>query len=229
MARHGFLLLAFSLASACSDSDGRPAPVRPLTVLGMFEEHAAIVCEKLYTCCTSEERGSHFIGTDPPPTSEAECRDLFIATSVGWYLDPLVQKGTVAFDPEAAAACLDEFRAAACSDPAPSAVARLRCPLALHGTLAVGEPCEEHDECTGFERGTHGCSETCVPLPVEGEACALFGCAEPLTCIDDRCEPRRGAGAPCTLPTDCQRDHFCAIGSGGDGTCQAEAVICDGN
>jgi hypothetical protein len=148
--------------------------------------------------------------------------------------------GTLEFDREAAAACLDEVRARGCEDPDPPDPEP--CARVYRGRVGRNLPCMSSAECAGegavcgFDPG---CDEACCVgrcrVPAEplalGEPCGGgarcvdegFCAADPNTGAPTVCTPRVAAGEPCP------NFEPCAPGAECDGaTCVEVPVRAEG-
>lgn len=128
-------------------------------------------------------------------------------TNIGWYftspqLIEAVHAGTVKWDGEAAARCLEQD----VSCDLTSDAHRLYCAPITAGTLHDGETCQLGSECISKECWTEPCVGLCcegycvgdtAPVPGHiGDVCRYSICQEGY-CDDSVCVPRLPAGAPC--------------------------------
>jgi len=118
--------------------------------------------------------------------------------------------GTCVALPAAGEACADGVRCApglAC-DPIEGSCAALP---------VLGEPCAMDERGPFVCAGELAClGDVCGPLPTLGEACGSgdHACADGLGCAfntdgTNTCEPRVGAGEPCTNDTQCLSGNYC--------------------
>lgn len=105
-----------------------------------------------------------------------------------------VDMGTVLFDGETAAKCLDELGSQTCDQTDASGRSYPEaCNDLVQGTVAAGGACAFSEECT---------SRRC-DIP----ACTMACCQG--TCTGDAPPPPGGPGTACTLSSDCQSGTFC--------------------
>ena len=159
-----------------------------------------------------------------------------------------VDAGRVAYDGEAARACLDALEGASCDTTTEGArVEPAACAQALAGTVADGGTCFDDlecisDSCDVPDCGMACCQGTCDPTVAEaalGQSCANARCAD-----DAFCNPQRVCAALLAAGTPCDGDDECAYGlacSGevcvpaanrgeacADGDCHDLGDFCDG-
>jgi hypothetical protein len=140
-----------------------------------------------------------------------------------------VSVGAMAFDPLAAKSCLDALAAESCE--ADGVVARetlIACDAVFTERAAEGEPCYAASDCAGIDAACEGgCEEACCAgtctvgsTLADGEACdGTAPCEASSHCgYDDMgvgtCQPKVGAGEPCTAADACTKGNACDPGSG---------------
>lgn len=188
-------------------------------------------CGKIAECCTPDER--------PPGFSIAGCiGEMTDAIApVEQRMDDAITAGDLGYACDAAAPCLDQFRAMTCGEfaglwadglgtgPMTGACADLLTP-----TLTDGATCTVDTACTSG-RCALPPGQTlgwCRPPPVAGEPChdngAFVACAEDLYCagIDQLCAPRGADGAACDAGYECLSGYCTPAGA-----CAAP-IACDG-
>lgn len=133
-------------------------------------------------------------------------------------LQTWVDDGTLAYDGEAMAACLDDMASVPCSalsTETPTDVGR--CGEALVGTVAVGGGCEDSVQClSGNYCATEmACPGTCQPRVAAAGDCTIdAACAPGLDCAGGRCVAFGQAGAACGM----SGQPGCALGFQCDAT-----------
>lgn len=163
-------------------------------------------------------------------------------------LDRGIADGRVVFQVDAIADCV---LAVAAEVGPPSqcghlgAVERLRlaatltsaaCQRAVHGTQALGMPCNSGFECGPGAMcirlgGDAGAGGVCTAMAATGASCArTTDCAPPNWCLDGACQPSSGEGGPCTDSPMCQAGLYCDVPSAGArGVCRtrlADGAAC---
>lgn len=208
----------------------------PLTPVSYAEEYEEALCAWSSGCGVFPSRG--------------QCRDALVWDSSGrfQYLAAAVEAGRVAFDAEAATACLDQVVDLACEQSLLEAVLFFTGPTAapeVCGDVFVGQvrnydPCLNSEECAGQNAvcgfspmcGNDACCEgSCRDLgapPEIGEACTgscgddAFCARDPMTNGFTVCTRRREAGVDCgDLFDSCAEGLYCEFDNDvGGATCR---------
>ncbi len=193
--------LASFVLAGCGDS---------LTVEDLEEELPAALCSYATRC-----------GTFNAQLTEGECKTLIAgqlrATGNGG-LEAAVEAGTVQFDEEKAADCLDQYEGLACGDDQPEDL----CRSVVTGTVAEGQPCNITEECAGDDSFCvvgNACPGRCAHRAALGESCEDRPCLDDLYCDfnDGRCKTPVGEGESC-VEADCAEGLVC---KGPEGICRA--------
>lgn len=168
-------------------------------------EHAAALRAAM---CAAEERCGGALAPWIAPTTA--CHPGFAGDASS--LEAWIAGGSVCFDAEAAAACIDAYSHVECSE-----LARISlgvCRRALRGLLGEGAPCVSSEQCAdGACRTGASCPGECAALPREGERCAApFDCASGLICTRGTCLPPQAAGAACDFWLSCAAGLACIGG-----------------
>jgi hypothetical protein len=132
---------------------------------------ADVICEKVFSCCSSEERG-----TNPFLASQVGC-----AQGLGLLLGGIVPQANAAmsrnramYDPAVLATCLSQYQAKSCDmlrmDGGLSAYRNCKFMKPL---VAVGGACDQDLECIdGFCQGvTTGADGVCAAKKANGQMC----------------------------------------------------------
>jgi hypothetical protein len=213
----GAVLAGLFVIGACSDDDNNEIELA-------IAEHARILCDKLFSCCTDAELADlAFVDEKSPPTRDG-CIELHKKTGASWI--PLTRSeesaGRLAIDLGESEACAEETRGLDCA----TFHARLvRIHLAdafslcnsavVKASAANGSACRIYFGCqSGFcdlppgSEGKDAGSEaigTCKPPPGPDQACPSEECAEGLRCHPEtaKCTPLLGPGGTCVADDEC--------------------------
>jgi hypothetical protein len=153
-------------------------------------------CERVYACCEDEglcELVSALPLREPYPDAQACIEGLRERVPEGIFQQEkgLIAAGTLEYQGDAAAACLDMLRGVSCSEflEMPPVWPQPGCQGVFTGKVPLGGACGRSDECAtegsycDWMEATGG---TCKPLPGEGESCTLAGlCMPGLQCVSD--------------------------------------------
>ena len=178
-----------------------PADAPALTMERYFEARLDAEC-----ACAARQRGAE----DSAPDLVA-CRALLqtIAPAADKETRDGVGAGRVAFDPVAAARCLQEYEACAQGDGETDRDVASACDAVFRGRVPVGGRCADDVDCVegSCSKAPQEEHATCRLPSAKGGPCATFGdCLgsedNPLHCIDGVCQPPPSdEGAHCEL--DC--------------------------
>jgi len=199
-------LVLVALAACSSDEtggggDGGGVLSTPVAFENYCAEYAKIGCAAAVQC---DCLGS--VGTDLCETYlRAECR--------GDVEEP-VEAGRMSYDAALGGSCLAQIEAIVgdCSldgDDYPAA-----CDDMLIGQVTEGSACDEDAECVGALE----CSDdVCARMPMNGEPCLDFSCAEDHSCGEDElCHVDAPLGGSCANGVLCQ-----------DGYCNEQSFTCE--
>jgi hypothetical protein len=224
----GVVLSAVALTLRCgSGSSGGGGPSIPVGQLG--DEFAAVVCHKIFTCCTASEISST-VGT----VDEATCRSDMVANGSSSLLKSEVAGGLVIYHGDRARSCLDMVAALPCEQWAlDDKLLRFPvCQTITEGTLATGTACAADDECSGGHCGSSTGASVCAAPAELGQSCTFAKCVPGLACRTDQSQSPGICGT--TLPdgASCFDSNDCAIGycisdGNGNGFCGLGAT-CNG-
>lgn len=219
--------------------DARPGGAEPVAYDALFGELAAVYCERVFACCTTDER--RLIGIIPYVDERPEIPDVAACTTYmtemirmhGYIgqLAPAVESGALSYDGARAAACLDEFAALSCDAFGRSfdQVRNMSRCQPFVATKATGDACEYDQQCP-----TDYCFDAvCADKPAAGAPCPAGTCADGLFCDsfgDGTCQTPRADGAECVFHDDCASGYCGYENSKGDtGFCGIAADwVCDG-
>jgi hypothetical protein len=159
---------------------------------------ADVICEKIFSCCTSEERGtSQFL------TSQAGC-----ATGLGLVLSQIVPQATTAmsrnramYDPAALATCLKTYQAEMCNQlRTDGGLSAYRSCKFIKPLVALGGACDQHLECiNGYCLGGEPTKDgVCTAKKANGQMCFLDD-----ECTSGRCNTSSATCAPATVDGLC--------------------------
>ncbi len=169
------------------------------------DRYAAASCEHLERC----------LGSFTAILFGSNCADE-LSTRLQETVMPLwraaIDAGTLEYDPNAAADCLDDLRDAACDAPGVRGTA---CDDVFRGTVAAGGACRSHEECAGdaFCDVDASCPGECRARGGAGASCDDDdACMASLECIDGSCT------TPLTIGDACDEDNDAC---GGLSTCIA--------
>jgi hypothetical protein len=193
MARVGSLLSLALAFGGCSHSAEPSYEEPPLTPSTYAEAVAESYCGVLGPCCAARE----YDFAEEACLEFARLASESQASENSWF--------DMAFDPEAAAACVDAISTLdGCVEPPPEYLEA--CQRVYVGIVPLGEPCRSSSECVGAELGETECpvvfEPTCItrepspPLPGVGEPCTDF-CGERAYCHQSTftCTPRIVSGS----------------------------------
>lgn len=138
-------------------------------------------------------------------------------------LDDWVADGTVSYDAEAMARCLDDIAAAPCVDTAGLLTDVGDCGAAIAGTVTAGGACQGSPQCApGLFCDLASCPGTCQPRGGTSAACSVdAGCQPGLECRSSACAALPVADQPCDSAFACAPGFACVIPDGEDlGTCR---------
>lgn len=131
-----------------------------------------------------------------------------------------VSTGTIAYDGEAAAACVEAISHASC-DPSSRGQRRQAksCDSVFSGTLAEGEDCLLDAQCVsrvcvradcGMECCVGVCAEAAQERAAVGESCVDLSCVEGAWCATDGvCAALHAEGTPCADNAECDYGLAC--------------------
>lgn len=188
-------------------------------------------CSVLFRCCDQEERtpvGGGDLQIDA--SSESTCTSEF-ADILNQFVVPSwsagVSEGRLAYDPQAAKACLDAFDSADCSAfPAGDAVGSGQgdCEDIIEPQVELGGTCKLDAECKEGRCAT-GESETgtCEALLSEGETCEGGVCEDGLYCEswNNACQQKKSVGEQCSGDRECT-SSICELGDGTSEVCKSK-------
>ena len=145
-----------------------------------------VVCEKVFTCCTPEERMRNTIFA-----SQAFCSAAVTSVVGSIVAAPVdsIMKNRVTYDASALAGCLQRYQAQTCDQArASGGLTSFRTCKFITPLVAVGAACSQHYECVnGWCSGVSGPTEgKCTAKVANGQPCAS-GLAE--ECMSDSCNP----------------------------------------
>ncbi|HVV83656.1 MAG TPA: Dickkopf N-terminal cysteine-rich domain-containing protein [Kofleriaceae bacterium] len=135
--------------------------------------------------------------------SQTTCEQLAYSYRNGTlaHLDDWVAAGTVVYDADAMADCLDDVAGAVCSAfSADVIVDNGRCAQAFAGQVDAGGACEDTTQCRAgnYCADELSCPGTCQPRIAAAGACTLDAeCAVGLTCAGGHCVALGQTGATC--------------------------------
>lgn len=174
------------------------------------------------------------------------CRDALAAECPGPWLPAIQDEGGLAFDPLAAASCLQSLAATVCQDwwatfreardPFPA------CATVLRGLRSVGDGCSWTLECPDHAWcDLSSCPGRCRAFAAVGDPCDLDRPCDPLEafCREGTCAALPGVGDPCPdgwclSPLICQ-DGFCQVPGGPGEACRPggpgclQGLVCRGD
>ncbi len=225
--------LAFVVVAGCGGGSGGS-----LGIDGLPAAYASHYCKKAFACCSSADIAVHFAGLNI--TDEASCESQY----TGLFMIAISQDkqaiadGTLVYDGDAAAACLDLLDTQSCTDFARSGgdLSGASCPDPFTGKVAEGQSCVNDSVCTsGYCEGDTQApvkAGICKAPPTSGRPCPDFTCAANLRCDfttgTETCAPLLADGMPCDTGDDCTSGGCNGgDGMGTQGTCGAPTV-CDG-
>ena len=218
-----FVVSVSSVLAACG---GDPAP---LSLDDYRSRNAAVVCERVWSCCDAETRMRFLAGSGMSPTaSEAECVERFTSLQQPTFdaVELSLSEDTVVYDGALAARCIERFEQYSCDELASVLGAvdasPAECTTIFRGVTGAGEPCSTSVQCES--RFCEVSVGTCRALASEGEPCAGAICETGLFC-DPAGEPpvcvrSRAEGEACSSPLECS--SFTCEG----GVCARPAPIC---
>lgn len=233
-ARYGWIIaILASLSLTCSSESEEPV----LDLGSTTQKIAQAQCERLFECCTDEERRIAFSGVDV--SSQASCEQTlssYLSTFVrpGW--EQALERNALVVEPGLESSCIEGLKATSCGELSLSQAADIfgieACEGFLSPNLETSGFCREHFECkSGFCSQTPGSLEgTCKDPANEGDACLDEGCGPSnwaLFCEDELCTPRRPVEAPCTRNDECISAN-CVASESASGACGAPALTCKG-
>lgn len=134
--------------------------------------------------------------------------------------DAAVASGSLSYDADAAATCLDMRQNRACDDALSRAASV--CDHVFVGTRRTGEACAFPTECVSDVCNVPSCSMACCAgtcgdaptLVAIGQSCAAGPCVDGAYCdASETCSALLPAGAACTSILDCQVDLICGDSS----------------
>jgi hypothetical protein len=195
---------------------GAAAPPREVAQAQFPAAYAAAFCALTTKCCSTDELASF----DPSITDRASCE--------AWSLrfadqSARIAQGTVSYDPQQGAACIDALAALDCRIAIGFIPA---CERYYQGRKAIGQSCDLDWECAGGFCGAFpGQAAQCHPQSREGEPCGNnHDCLPGWGCSDRRwvCVARsRAIGESCDDSSQCVTE-LCDRGA-----CRAQP-FCDG-
>lgn len=149
-------------------------------------------------------------------------------------LDAAVAGGSVKYDEDAAEACLEAIRGAACTSGFFQGVPSGACDDVFKGTVADGGACWIDEQCVSQQCEAAGCAEACcagvcvaAPPPAAiGQPCG-DGCVEGAYCdaLNDVCAALKGDGAACDGFDECAAGLGCLAGSCQKGPGEGEPCL----
>lgn len=197
-----------ALAGCSSESSSSTRASEPIPIDRLDEEVVRAQCDLLFRCCDTTK-----LFTSAPSATRADC-DALVAKDVVEdvaEMQAAVATGKVTYDGAAARECLNALATRPCSasESAPA------CKNVLKGAVADGQPCEGSGECaSGF------CARTCQRIPVVGEACEGFVCADGAYCdrMSFKCVAQKPTGSICESSEECVSESCDSMSS----TCIAQ-------
>ncbi len=206
MAKNAILLglVVCSLAVIGCESDDSSSS-GSLSLEELPSELAAVGCEKIYDCCSADEReGQIFIGSDVD-----ECTSTMGAlfSLISGQITASEKKGRVKYDGAAAAACMDQARAASCAE-----YDTMECSTGITPLVAKGGACTENMECIdGICIGDDDSADpevegTCGAALADGEDCVDDDDCSSEQCdfVDGKCVPKLPDGESCFSDDECE-------------------------
>lgn len=193
------------------------------------KEAVAASCKKQFECCTAEEITAQGMGLATYASEEA-CNAALggLVALLTTPVNSAVAAGTIVYDGEKMAECLDEVLALSCGDYSASQEETISScdkevfagQVAKDGVCSVSQECAA-GSCVGASFLT-GAKGKCGDLPGDGAACAEHECAEGFYCNNDTCAAAQAEGADCFFSSEC------ASGICTEDKCAAKPVTCDG-
>jgi hypothetical protein len=153
---------------------------------------ADVICEKVFGCCSSEERG-----TSPFLSSQAGCASglTFLLGGIVPQAMTAMSKNRAMYDPAVLAMCLQQYQSRACSQlRMDGGLSAYRNCKFIKPLVAVGGACDQNLECiNGYCMGA-------VPATMSDGVCAAKKangqmCFEDDECTGGRCNPATGTCA----------------------------------
>lgn len=209
--------LALHIAWVALSCAGCPNAASPVPIDSYPETSARVLCERFLACCPDRNLETWFGEVVDLAGCQAEQRS---------NSERLVARAATTsqrYDAAAAGACLDAVEhmdCAAFSVWTEEEQSRGPCRAIFVGTLVVGQPCTEYDQCAGDLVCTGG---TCqAPLAV-GADCSDAGsaCGRDDHCWEGSCRGAQALGAACLS------SYQCAHGLCEDGVC-VDITFCAG-
>jgi len=152
--------------------DVAPVPTSiPLAMAPMV--FAEVVCEKVFSCCTPEQRARN-----PLITNQAGCSAL-VAALLSDSIAPTMAAmaaGRASYEPDVLAGCLRDYQMSSCADLEIDGglSAYAACPF-IKPLVAPGGACSNDIECIDGRcpNGTATMAATCVASKPNGQTCML--------------------------------------------------------
>jgi hypothetical protein len=145
-----------------------------------------VVCERVFSCCTSDERAKN-----PLFSSQLGCSVAVTSLlgSIAAAPEESIRKGRVTYDASALAGCLRRYMMQTCDQArATGGLSAFRMCKFTTPLVAIGGACQQHFECVnGWCSGVSGMIEgKCTAKAADGQPCPS-GVAE--ECASDFCNP----------------------------------------
>lgn len=202
------------------------------------------ICARIFRCCDESGIARLFPGTFNTQAirTEALCVDYAVAFHTEplqrQYAESLAQQ-RIAYDAEAAAACVAAIRGARCGElsveasdePTPG------CAPFITPLVPEGGTCEHDYECTTdlcAWPAVPGGPRVCEPRRIIGQACDISGCVPGSFCDTHTpdgmaiCAVERSTGQVCHYEFECESGD-CSSAPQTPGTCRPSRQHCDGN
>lgn len=165
--------------------------------------------------------------------TRTQCRDALAWDSIGrfQYLEEAVAGGRARFDPDAAAACVDEVRTLACDEGTLTrvlfdvglAAAPASCQDVYVGLVRNYDPCFSSEECAGED-------PVCGLPPACADMCCVGACRERgagLPKIGDPCTGACERGSYCAFDPNTGQSTVCTKSPGAGQDCIMSGFACD--
>lgn len=187
------------------------------------DAYARAYCDRIFSCCSSDEIANRFATVTPPVTDAASCRSYIARVFGTEFVDDTrtaEASGRARYAGDRMAACLDALQTAACPDLArvfallvmPDACSPPRIPLTEDGA-----PCDHDFQCISSLCASSGSDSagTCAAAPAAGAPCASGKCGagycDRSAGSDGVCVAIGDAGAACSSALAC-RSLVCNAG-----------------
>jgi len=206
----GWICVALLFGLGCSESVPAAEPVPEEDWVRAFSEAR---CERLFACCTAEERAAWLSTTGSPPATAEECVEEAVSTIEDLFGDR-ERDPRVRYDADAAGRCSAAIASLTCDELygvyGDRGFELEACDAIFVPTVEDGAACAASGQCLSGYCARDRVDEegVCGDPPRAGEPCELGTCADGLFCdLESRlCRTQRADGEPCRFDDDCVHD-----------------------